>query len=83
LPGAIKKEKAMTTDKEIIEKIREMLETNTRVNWAHADYTPEEEYQNMLDELDKMVDAQKTSEYNKGWNDALAKAQEIVGRKKV
>jgi hypothetical protein len=29
-----------------------------------------------------MVDEQKTSEYNKGWNDALAKAQEIVGRKK-
>ena len=72
----------MHTDKEIIEKIRERLETNTRVNWAHADYTPEEEYQNMLDELDKMVDEQKTSEYNKGWNDALAKAQEIVGRKK-
>ena len=70
------------TDKEIIEKIRDMLETNTMVNWDHADYTPEEEYQNMLDELDKMVDAQKTSEYNKGWNDALAKAQEIVGRKK-
>ena len=70
------------TDKTIIKKIREMLETNTRVNWAHADYTPEEEYQNMLDELDKMVDEQKTSEYNKGWNDALAKAQEIVGRKK-
>jgi hypothetical protein len=70
------------TDREIIEKIREMLETNTRVNWAHADYTPEEEYQNMLDELDKMVADQKTSEYNKGWNDALSKAQEIVGANK-
>ena len=69
------------TDKKIIEKIREMLETNTRVNWAHADYTPEEEYQNMLDELDKMVADQKSVEYDKGWNDALKKAQEIIGRK--
>ena len=70
------------TDKKIIETIREMLETNTRVNWAHADYTPEEEYQNMLDALDKMLNEQKTSEYNKGWNDALKKAQEIVGANK-
>jgi hypothetical protein len=69
------------TNREIIAKIREMLETNTRVNWAHADYTPEEEYQNMLDELDKMVADQKSVEYDKGWNDALKKAQEIIGRK--
>ena len=54
------------TNREIIAKIREMLETNTRVNWAHADYTPEEEYQNMLDELDKMVADQKSVEYDKG-----------------
>ena len=70
------------TDKKIIAKIREMLETNTRVNWGSADYTPEEEFQNMIDELDKMVADQKTSEYNKGWNDALCKAQEIVGAHK-
>ena len=70
------------TDKEIIEKIRDMLETNTMVNWDHADYTPAEEFQNMIDELDKMVADQKTSEYNKGWNDALCKAQEIVGATK-
>ena len=69
------------TNREIIEKIREMLETNTRVNWAHADYTPEEEFQNMLDELDKMIADQKSVEYDKGWNDALKKAQEIIGRK--
>ena len=69
------------TNKKIIETIREMLETNTRVNWAHADYTPEEEFQNMLDELDKMVADQKSVEYDKGWNDALKKAQEIIGRK--
>ena len=70
------------TNREIIEKIRDMLETNTMVNWDHADYTPGEEFQNMIDELDKMVADQKTSEYNKGWNDALCKAQEIVGANK-
>ena len=70
------------TNKEIIEKIRDMLETNTMVNWDHADYTPAEEFQNMIDELDKMVADQKTSEYNKGWNDALRKAQKIVGANK-
>ena len=70
------------TDKKIIEKIRDMLETNTMVNWDHADYTPAEEFQNMIDELDKMVADQKTSEYNKGWNDALRKAQKIVGANK-
>ena len=69
------------TNREIIEKIREMLETNTRVNWGSADYTPEEEFQNMLDELDKMIADQKSVEYDKGWNDALKKAQEIIGRK--
>tara|TARA_R110002060_G_scaffold58637_1_gene68592 strand:+ start:171 stop:332 length:162 start_codon:yes stop_codon:yes gene_type:complete len=46
-----------------------------------ADYTPEEEFQNMLDELDKMIADQKSVEYDKGWNDALKKAQEIIGRK--
>jgi len=72
------------TNREIIEKIREMLETNTRVNWGCTDYdyTPEEEFQNMLDELDKMIVDQKSVEYNKGWNDALGKAQEIVGATK-
>tara|TARA_R100000306_G_C4276150_1_gene92638 strand:+ start:40 stop:261 length:222 start_codon:yes stop_codon:yes gene_type:complete len=70
------------TNREIIEKIRDMLETNTMVNWDHADYTPAEEFQNMIDELDKMVADQKTSEYNKGWNDALRKAQKIVGANK-
>jgi hypothetical protein len=69
-------------DKKIIAEIREMLETNTRVNWGSADYTPEEEFQNMIDELDKMIADQKSVEYDKGWNDALAKAQEIIGRKK-
>ena len=67
------------TSREIVKKIREMLETNTiGLIGDHADYTPEEEFQNMLDELDKMVADQKTSEYNKGWNDALCKAQKIV-----
>tara|TARA_R100001377_G_C3187805_1_gene109290 strand:- start:551 stop:844 length:294 start_codon:yes stop_codon:yes gene_type:complete len=48
------------TDKTIIKKIREMLETNTMVNWGSADYTPEEEFQNMIDELDKMIAEQKS-----------------------
>jgi hypothetical protein len=33
----------------------------------------------MIDELDKMIAGQKSIEYNQGWNDALKKAQEIVG----
>jgi hypothetical protein len=70
------------TSREIVKKIRDMLETNTQVNWGHADYTPEEEFQNMLDEIDKMIADQKSVEYNKGWNDALGKAQEIVGATK-
>ena len=70
------------TSREIVKKIRDMLETNTQVNWGHADYIPEEEFQNMLDEIDKMIADQKSVEYNKGWNDALGKAQEIVGATK-
>jgi|TARA_R110000765_G_scaffold384318_1_gene475990 hypothetical protein len=70
------------TSREIVKEIRGMLETNTRVNWGHADYTPEEEFQSMLDEIDKMIADQKSVEYNKGWNDALGKAQEIVGAHK-
>ena len=27
----------------ILKKVKEMLETNTMVNWSHADNTPEEE----------------------------------------
>ena len=39
---------------EILKYVKEMLEVNTRVNWSTADYTPEEEFQNMLDEIEKM-----------------------------
>ena len=39
---------------QILEKVKEMLEINTKVNWSAADYTPEEEFQNMLDEIEKM-----------------------------
>tara|TARA_R110002110_G_scaffold175151_1_gene378569 strand:- start:202 stop:426 length:225 start_codon:yes stop_codon:yes gene_type:complete len=70
------------TSREIVNKIRDMLEENTRTNWdKELDYRPEEEFQNMLDELDKMIADQKSVEYDKGWNDALKKAQEILGRK--
>ena len=70
------------TSREIVNKIRDMLEENTRTNWdKELDYRPEEEFQNMLDELDKMIADQKSVEYDKGWNDALKKAQEIIGRK--
>ena len=39
---------------QILKKVKEMLKTNTMVNWSHADYTPEEEFQNILDEIDTM-----------------------------
>ena len=39
---------------EILKHVKEMLEVNTMVNWGCADYTPEEEFQNMLDEIKKM-----------------------------
>ena len=70
------------TSREIVNKIRDMLEENTRTNWdKEFDCTPEEEFQHMLDKLDKMIADQKSVEYDKGWNDALKKAQEILGRK--
>tara|TARA_R100001086_G_scaffold209025_1_gene124769 strand:- start:284 stop:427 length:144 start_codon:yes stop_codon:yes gene_type:complete len=39
---------------EILKYVKEMLEVNTRVNWNHADYTPEEEFQCMLDSIKEM-----------------------------
>ena len=69
--------------REIVNKIRDMLEENTRTNWdKELDYTPEEEFQHMLDKLDKMIADQKSVEYDRGWNDALKKAQEIIGANK-
>ena len=71
------------TSREIVNKIRDMLEENTRTNWdKELDYTPEEEFQHMLDKLDKMIADQKSVEYDRGWNDALKKAQEIIGANK-
>ena len=71
------------TSREIVNKIRDMLEENTRTNWdKEFDYTPEEEFQHMLDKLDKMIADQKSVEYDRGWNDALKKAQEIIGANK-
>jgi hypothetical protein len=39
---------------EILKYVKEMLEVNTMVNWGCADYTPEEEFQCMLDAIKKM-----------------------------
>ena len=39
--------------KEILEKVKEMLEINTRVNWDWAEITPGEEFQNVLDFIEK------------------------------
>ena len=47
------KEKDMTS-KEILKKVKEMLEINTVVNWDAAEITPGEEFQNILDEIEKM-----------------------------
>ena len=47
------------TSKEILEKVKEMLEINTRVNWdgqwmEKRPVTANEEFQNILDEIEKM-----------------------------
>ena len=42
------------TPEEILKKVKEMLETNTVVNWDAAEITPGEEFQNILDEIEKM-----------------------------
>jgi tRNA U55 pseudouridine synthase TruB len=52
-----KKEKDMTS-KEILEKVKEMLEINTRVNWdgqwmEKDPVTPNQEFQNVLDFIEK------------------------------
>ena len=52
------KEKDMTPE-EILKKVKEMLEINTRVNWdgqwmEKRPVTPNEEFQNILDEIEKM-----------------------------
>ena len=39
---------------EVLKYVKEMLEVNTKVNWSHADYTPEEEFQCMLDSIKEM-----------------------------
>ncbi len=46
------------TSKEILEKVKEMLEINTRVNWdgqwmEKRPVTPNEEFQNILDFIEK------------------------------
>ncbi len=51
------KEKDMTS-KEVLEKVKEMLEINTRVNWdgqwmEKRPVTPNEEFQNILDFIEK------------------------------
>ena len=47
------------TSKEVLEKVKEMLEINTRVNWdgqwmEKRPVTPNEEFQNILDFIEKM-----------------------------
>ena len=47
------------TPEEILKKVKEMLEINTRVNWdgqwmEKRPVTPNEEFQNILDEIEKM-----------------------------
>ena len=61
----------------ILKHVKAMLETNTMVNWGCADYTPEEEFQSMLDEIKKMENKQLT-DYNRGWNAALVEAKKII-----
>ena len=39
---------------QILEKVKDMLEINTRVNWDSAEIEPNEEFQNILDEIEKM-----------------------------
>ena len=51
----------MTPDKILI-KVKEMLEINTRVNWSDA-IPPEEEFQNILDEIEKMEKKQEVADF--------------------
>ena len=39
---------------QILEKVKDMLEINTRVDWDSAEIEPNEEFQNILDEIEKM-----------------------------
>ena len=39
---------------QILEKVKDMLEINTRVNWDSVEIEPNEEFQNILDEIEKM-----------------------------
>jgi hypothetical protein len=41
---------------QILEKVKDMLEINTRVNWDSAEIEPNEEFQNILDEIKKLED---------------------------
>ena len=46
------------TSKEVLEKVKEMLEINTRVNWdgqwmEKRPVTPNEDFQNILDFIEK------------------------------
>ena len=46
------------TSKEVLEKVKEMLEINTRVNWdgqwmEKRPVTPNEEFQNIMDFIEK------------------------------
>ena len=46
------------TSKEVLEKVKEMLEINTRVNWdgqwmEKRPVTPNEEFQNIFDFIEK------------------------------
>ena len=46
------------TSKEVLEKVKEMLEINTRVNWdgqwmEKRPVSPNEEFQNILDFIEK------------------------------
>ena len=46
------------TSKEVLEKVKEMLEINTRVNWdgqwmEKRPVTPNDEFQNILDFIEK------------------------------
>ena len=41
----------VSIESQILEKVKDMLEINTRVNWDSAEIEPNEEFQNILDEI--------------------------------
>jgi len=48
---------------QILAKVKKMLKTNTMVNWGAAEVEPNEEFQYILDEIEKMEKKQEVADF--------------------